>query len=174
MECLVHGAENSDSGLQSLLTKPDVDVNAVVDSSSGRGSTALIAACTQGYVRNVAALVADPRTDVNKPGTYVLPLVIAAERSLGCVKALLEHDSIDVNARNPYDNSSALRVAALSGHIDIVRVLLEAGAHDEEAICPPSEMRPPEDERPSCSWGDTAPVVDYEGVAALLCRAQSE
>jgi ankyrin repeat protein len=45
----------------------------------------------------------------------------------GAVQALLR-DGADVNARAPVDNTCALHWAAASGHLDIVRMLVDAGA----------------------------------------------
>jgi outer membrane protein assembly factor BamB len=89
----------------------------------------LLAAAKKGDTGAVNALLARG-ADVNAKNAYgATALSFAADKGhLAVVKVLLDHKA-DVNVRDTFYKSSPLDWAIMRGHVDIVRLLVAAGAH---------------------------------------------
>ena len=80
-------------------------------------------------VKNLINLIPSSDLDINSSEHGGLPLAMAAELSnLGMVKLLLKNGA-DPNILSPPESETALLIASWHGQIDIVKVLLRAGAY---------------------------------------------
>ena len=106
-----------------LLTQRSVKV----ELRNGQGESALMMAAIKGHVRQARRLI-ERGAEVNKTGWT--PLHYAASRaepdSVGMARLLLEHHAY-IDAESP-NRSTPLMLAAMYGHADVVRLLLEEGA----------------------------------------------
>lgn len=88
---------------------------------------ALFYAVKEGPLKAVEALLADPETDVNFKGGkhHDTPLMCACAWGFRAkAQLLLNHNGIDVNARNRYGSTAFLK-ACYSGKLDLVRLLAD-------------------------------------------------
>jgi len=115
--------DESDRVAMFLLSRPEVKV----EHRNAKGESPLMMAALKGKLELVRRLI-DRKAEVNKPGWA--PLHYAAthpsERSLPVVRLLLEHHAF-IDAQSP-NGSTPLMMAALYGHPQVVRLLLEEGA----------------------------------------------
>lgn len=115
--------DESDRVAMFLLSRPEVKV----EHRNAKGESPLMMAALKGKPELVRRLI-DRKAEVNKPGWA--PLHYAAthpsERSLPVVRLLLEHHAF-IDAQSP-NGSTPLMMAALYGHPQVVRLLLEEGA----------------------------------------------
>ncbi len=116
-DLLLSAAKNGDiKQVHSLL-----NANAVVDTGDRDGTTPLMFAAHLGYTEIVRSLL-DAGANINlKRKRYGLTalMLAASANSLDIVKLLLSRGA-DVNATNE-DGSTALMVAALKGHAEVVQ-----------------------------------------------------
>jgi ankyrin repeat protein len=113
-----------------LLSRGDIDVNAVVSGGLMKGYTALHLAAMNGRVDVVQALLAAPGINVNAANENGwTALHVAAEyRHAGVIQALLGAGA-DVNAQisyGPWKGWTALHWAAQNGDVEVIRALLAA------------------------------------------------
>jgi len=105
-----------------------ISKGAEVDVVSSGGLTPLFSACQAGYTRTVAVLVAAGASVEPTDDSGINPLMIAAMRGkYNAVQAVLEKHSEMINDVSG-TGESALFYAILSGSLETVVVLLEAGA----------------------------------------------
>ena len=110
--------------VQTLLSEPDIDVNAVYD-----GETALTQACSEGHLDVVKELVNHPKIKINMPEINFNNTPLIAATAFGhtdIVKELLEH-SPKLNEQNA-EGYTALMYAAERGYKPIVDELIVKGA----------------------------------------------
>jgi ankyrin repeat protein len=112
--------------MQALLTHGCGDLNA---RSRTRGQTAVLCACMGGHT-DVVVLLLGAGADAALPGTNGLtPLMYAAEGGhVGVVQALVTHGCGDLNACVEGFGLTALTMACMNGHGEVVGLLLGAGA----------------------------------------------
>ncbi|WP_291022806.1 ankyrin repeat domain-containing protein [Hydrogenophaga sp.] len=115
--------DESDRVAMYLLSRPEVKV----EHRNTKGESPLMMAALKGKLELVRRLI-DRQAEVNKPGWAPLHYAAthASERSLPVVRLLLEHHAF-IDAQSP-NGSTPLMMAALYGHPQVVRLLLEEGA----------------------------------------------
>ena len=107
-----------------FLAHEEIDVNQL----SLGGSTPLFVACQQGHSECVRLLLARKEIDVNYPTIELItPLFSASSkgRSTEVVRLLIQHADIDLNQTDGW-GTTALDVAKLQNHYEIVRLLTDA------------------------------------------------
>ncbi|KAH9077979.1 serine/threonine protein kinase [Aphanomyces euteiches] len=119
--------------VESLLTRADIDVNAIDETEN----TALHAAAEKGKLDIVKLLLANPKTEINRRGEYAeTPLYKAAEQGkVDVLNELLAHPEVQVNLGNE-EGVTPLQAAAESGRIETLKILLERCAGDREQTDP--------------------------------------
>jgi ankyrin repeat protein len=116
------------------------------------GLTALLAACEQGHVDVVRILLragADPNQALTNESAYS-PLIQASIRGFVQIVDELISAGANVNYATPTGNiekgfipgTTALLVACEQGHVDVVRILLRAGADPNQAFTDESADSP--------------------------------
>jgi ankyrin repeat protein len=112
--------------MQALLAHGCGDLNA---RSRREGETAVLIACREGHT-DVVRLLLGAGAHAALPGTNGLtPLMYAAEGGhVGVVQALVTHGCGDLNARDEEYGLTALSMASLNGHGEVVKLLLGARA----------------------------------------------
>lgn len=114
-----------------LLEHKAVDVNHAVDT----GVTPLLSAVAGGNAAMLQCLLSDKRLLVNKAGRDGSTALITSCR-LGnevAVKLLLQHDKIDLYAKQEGGGGSALQLAVATARFDIIRLLMRAMDDSEKA-----------------------------------------
>ena len=112
------------------LAKVLVESGANVNATDVHGDTALMEACREGHL-NIVELLIEHGANLNAAvnvgvGQGYTPLIYAAESGhVNVVKCLLKHDA-NINAKK--DGDTALIIAEKNGHMDVARILREAGA----------------------------------------------
>ncbi len=130
--------ENNDTLLLKAAKSGDIkrlcallNIGTKVDACDRSGTTALMFAANLGYTEIVRSLL-DAGANIDLPrklyGLTALMLAVSANQ-LDIVQ-LLVSKCADVNATNE-DGSTALMAAVLKGHVNVVKVLLAAGAKGE-------------------------------------------
>ena len=119
--------ENKAKIVELLLTREDLDLNAVLVQNYER--TALMLAARQNHSNIVQLLLKHPKIKVNAQDTYGwTALSLAAHRGhLNTTKILLRKPEIDANLVNAF-GQSALMLAAEMNKTEIVELLLRNGA----------------------------------------------
>ena len=117
-----------------LLAQSKADVNI----PNNMGATALICACRSGHSKVVRSLL-DHGAELNyidtgELHTAVTPLMAAAQHGHSPVVNLLIDHKVDVNYHHPLTGWTALQLASMNGHLNVVRLLVEAGAADTNAV----------------------------------------
>lgn len=111
---------DADRVFKLLLASPVI----VVDAQAANGDTALMLAAYKGKLWAVDALLAK-KAQVNRPGWTALHYAAAAGHA-AIVQVLLEHHAY-IDAASP-NRTTPLMMAALGGHVDSARLLLDEGA----------------------------------------------
>jgi ankyrin repeat protein len=118
---------NGHGEIVSILLDAGADINVISYPSADCICTPLCAAAEAGDLGIVATLLAAGAVISEFPMHYRHPLIAAIENShVGIVAALIEVGA-EVNTRS--DTVSALGVAAAKGNVQIVEMLIEAGAY---------------------------------------------
>jgi ankyrin repeat protein len=120
---------------KALLAHPDIDVN----KKNGGGNTALHYACASGCAAMQLALVSRPDTKVNLLGSAGSAAVhsFVAAGEVKCLRALCAREDSDVNLMNaPEKPLSPLMLAAITGRLDMLEILLECPRIDVNARLP--------------------------------------
>ena len=97
---------------------------------SGNGPTPLFFASTHGHIQIVFMLLAagaNKNTTKKADGTGSTALIAASQHGSLDVVSLLLHSTVELDSKNTHEQT-ALTVACISGHTDIVALLLEYGA----------------------------------------------
>jgi ankyrin repeat protein len=134
---LMAGSMGGDVDVVRLLLKRGATIDAVDNS----GKTALTAAVSRGRIDVVKLLIqkgADPNA-TDKYG-YTVLMRAAGTRNADLVSMICELGT-DPNLRRVTDRRTALMVAASRGDLNVVRVLLEKGAHVDAIDVRPSKQR---------------------------------
>lgn len=115
--------DESDRVAAYLLSRPEVKVEV----RNAKGESPLMMAALKGKL-DLARRLIERGAEVNKPGWAPLhyAATFAGERSVSMVHLLLEHHAY-IDAQSP-NGSTPLMMAALYGHVQVVRLLLESGA----------------------------------------------
>jgi ankyrin repeat protein len=130
---LVSAAEKGHlTTVQALLGAPDIDI----DAQNVSGATALIFAAMHGHLTTLQRLIEKgANVNITDNGGWT-PLMLAIEKGHPTTaQALLSVPGIDINAQTS-DGVTALYLAALNGHYDLVKALIDQGgdvsigAHD--------------------------------------------
>lgn len=114
-----------------------------IEAKDERNFSPLLFACLCGHygvVKELLRMGADPNMGVTAGSTVNswTPLIVAAQSGFEkCVKLLLEN-MVEVNLDGPTKAGTALRYAVTKGHVNICRILLEAGANPNSPL-----IRPP-------------------------------
>ena len=103
-----------------------IDRGASVDAQDDDGNTALFAAVNSGHLESLQLLVNAGASPGASQHVWERALVLAAEKgNTACLRTLLPKTSPDVRGD---DEETALMAAAVGGHKECVRMLLEANA----------------------------------------------
>ena len=127
-ETLLHiAAKSSIPEIIEELVQGGLGVN-VTDSS---GNTPLIAACENGQLKNVVALLKH-KADVNLLGKTKGPLHVAVEKGeKEIVEHLLNKNSLEVNKQQKDNGNTALHIASFKGNKAIAKLLMTRGARSD-------------------------------------------
>ena len=111
-----------------------IDHGAEVNSINGETKTALMIACEEGNMGAINVLLnagADPDTADAGCGETCLHYAVAGDCRKEALEKIISH-SADVNATNK-NNVTSLMIACRKGNIDVINVLLNAGADTDIA-----------------------------------------
>jgi ankyrin repeat protein len=112
-----------------LLEKPGVRILQEIE-IEGVKYTALHFAATRGHCNMVKLLLSRPEAQVNR-GEVCTPLLLAAEKGrVGVVEILLGHSAIDIHKAG-WNGDTPIVKASLNGHVQVTKMLLDAGADKE-------------------------------------------
>eukprot|EP01117_Protostelium_nocturnum_P011667 TRINITY_DN4246_c0_g1_i1.p1 TRINITY_DN4246_c0_g1~~TRINITY_DN4246_c0_g1_i1.p1 ORF type:complete len:335 (-),score=117.74 TRINITY_DN4246_c0_g1_i1:54-1058(-) len=108
--------------------REESDSNSENEEKSGKSELSLYEACEKGIFPVVDRLLKEGMSPNGPNQAKWLPIHGAAiSGHTDIVERLLKEPSVDINARNPF-NETALTLASCWGHIDTVRLLLNKGA----------------------------------------------
>jgi len=129
---IARGARGGDRTLGTAVCTGDLDLVRLAlraganPNAAPFTSSALVSACERGHLEIVRALL-DAGASVNFGGISEPPIVVAVEKRRRKVVAELVHRGANVNP-SVLLGASPLLVATAAGDIDLMRVLIEAGA----------------------------------------------
>ncbi len=142
----------------------DVNEKSPVVGSGNDGQTPLLAACFNGFTEIVALLIgagANP-----KIVDYLLKATPAHKGSFAgrpeAVKLLIEQGLVELEAQGPYNGYTALHDSVWHGHIEVTRLLLDAGVR--------RDLRGQDGNTPA----DLARALGYSEIEALIRGVTSD
>jgi ankyrin repeat protein len=144
MSMLVSSAHPHDAGLQIALAETLLDHGAALDGAGTNWQSAVTTALQFGYLETARALA-------RRPGAVRATLPVAAGLGLlDDVKRLLPE-------ADAHDRHTALALAAQHGHVDVVRLLLDAG--EDPSRYNPEGFHSHSTPLHQAVWADHLPVV---------------